>query len=767
MSYIPSQNLNFDATAYTPSVNLELTTAGGSAGYVPNLSFTFDNAAHTPTTDFDLSSPVGGGSEVNIFYSLPEKTDINASGPVVGEVNITYSLSDNTTIFASDPVVGSVNISYSLTDNAAISAVGYAVGEVNITYPISDNTVIVASDPAVGIVNLSYSLTGSSEIVSFGPASESVDLSYFVFDSEPYTPTTEVVFVMDSIGEVDISYSFADNAFISAEGYSIGVVNIPYSITSNSEIVAFGPIGGSVDPSYFIFYAPPYTPSTEVNFDLQTLMIGEADLFYSLPEKTVINASGPVVGDAYLSYSLLDNSSITATVSQGGYALAIQPPSTDIDAFGGAFVSIQRFSSKVRASLVQRSEGAPVLFGPTKDVQAYGASQVRVSSMARQLQSTGTNTPVGRVNLNTVNFDLEAKGFVGQLASVHIDSPVFSLNAYSGGQTLLGSLSHSLFAQLGGQATLGGFNTTIAAHGIRGTKASVNLSAMATSITAIGGSQSAVLSFNSPQISAYGGGYVALGMANIKVESSGFSGTLGSVSLRKPNRTLKAQGGAVSGISISAHVEARGILGNVSRAYLGMFSTDISSTGTDIAYGRVTIQPPEVVSLYGISNISGPMKRVSVYSRLTITPSDLTSGYTMTISSSEMTRYTNFDFQYIVRFNGDYYGVKENGLYLLEGDSDQGVPIQGRFKTAMLDFGTASHKRVPYAYIDTEDGTSITTYVEGEMVNTFYATHGGRRTRLDRGSRGRQWEFEIKNTDGGAMKIGSLELYAQTLSRKV
>jgi len=146
---------------------------------------------------------------------------------------------------------------------------------------------------------------------------------------------------------------------------------------------------------------------------------------------------------------------------------------------------------------------------------------------------------------------------------------------------------------------------------------------------------------------------------------------------------------------------------------------------------------------------------------------DNTVVYAVNISNAETTRYLNYNFDSIVRLVGQYYGVRADGLYLLEGSDDNGTPIDAKIKTKDIDFGTSRHKRVPYMYLDTESQTKVTTEVEGKSVASYNSGFGGRRTQLAKGPKGRYWAFEVTNINGDAMILGSLEAHAEVLRRKV
>ena len=68
----------------------------------------------------------------------------------------------------------------------------------------------------------------------------------------------------------------------------------------------------------------------------------------------------------------------------------------------------------------------------------------------------------------------------------------------------------------------------------------------------------------------------------------------------------------------------------------------------------------------------------------------------------EMTHYTNFPFDRIVRYKNSYFGVAADGLYLLEGTTDHAeptpTPIPWLWKTGLTDFRTPQKKTVESMY---------------------------------------------------------------------
>jgi hypothetical protein len=182
-------------------------------------------------------------------------------------------------------------------------------------------------------------------------------------------------------------------------------------------------------------------------------------------------------------------------------------------------------------------------------------------------------------------------------------------------------------------------------------------------------------------------------------------------------------------------------------------------------YGRAELSAGQLVAVYGIARTS-----YSGYSLLSLgeaVVASLNVAYVMNRRTQAVTRYTNYGFSHIVHFAGRYYGVKSDGIYLLEGDTFGGTSIDARVKTSKLDFGTQYHKRVPYAYIGNATELDVTVHTDGVEQGTYRSEHGAKRARLARGPKGRYFEFEIANVGGQELGINGVEFIAEVLSRRV
>lgn len=137
--------------------------------------------------------------------------------------------------------------------------------------------------------------------------------------------------------------------------------------------------------------------------------------------------------------------------------------------------------------------------------------------------------------------------------------------------------------------------------------------------------------------------------------------------------------------------------------------------------------------------------------------------FIMNIHTTEVTQYTNYQFTHIIHIGNKPYGVKSDGLYLLEGLDDNGTQINGAITTKETDFGAYQSKNVNSIYLNSDTETSITSFVDGEEQHTYTSKFNGRKTKLGRGAKGRYWQFKIENIS----RLEGAEILPQPLQRRV
>jgi hypothetical protein len=138
----------------------------------------------------------------------------------------------------------------------------------------------------------------------------------------------------------------------------------------------------------------------------------------------------------------------------------------------------------------------------------------------------------------------------------------------------------------------------------------------------------------------------------------------------------------------------------------------------------------------------------------------------------EVTRYTNFPFTHIVRFQGDYFGVAADGLYQLGGATDDGEPIAYSIKTCSSDFKAPELKTIASAYLAGRIGPLTVTLHAGEDGAESYAyaaprgpTAKAHREKFGKGAKNRYFALALAGED--EMELDSIELEINKMSRRI
>lgn len=150
------------------------------------------------------------------------------------------------------------------------------------------------------------------------------------------------------------------------------------------------------------------------------------------------------------------------------------------------------------------------------------------------------------------------------------------------------------------------------------------------------------------------------------------------------------------------------------------------------------------------------------------------SGWVMNSENFAVSNYDNYDFTSFGKLNGQYYGIKPDGLYLLEGTMDDASFITATITTAAMDFGTSNLKAVPQAYFGfTGDGEMVLKIKVDDDTETWYnmiSTSEGihnQRLKLSKGLQGRYFQFELVSQDNTTLELDTIELYPIVLKRKL
>lgn len=157
--------------------------------------------------------------------------------------------------------------------------------------------------------------------------------------------------------------------------------------------------------------------------------------------------------------------------------------------------------------------------------------------------------------------------------------------------------------------------------------------------------------------------------------------------------------------------------------------------------------------------------------------SDLYVGYAMNLRNAGMVKYENWPFTEMATVGGVPLAIGEEGLYRLEGDTDDGLPIRARIRTGLTDFGTAMLKHTLNSYVGyTTDGQlvmKVTTTDGGRKRERWYALKPREagapmpgRFDIAKGLVGLYWGYELVNVDGADFEFDTVKVWPFAVQRR-
>lgn len=150
-------------------------------------------------------------------------------------------------------------------------------------------------------------------------------------------------------------------------------------------------------------------------------------------------------------------------------------------------------------------------------------------------------------------------------------------------------------------------------------------------------------------------------------------------------------------------------------------------------------------------------------------------GWPVNLKNSGLTEYTNFSFNSMTRFNGEYLAAGATGLMALSGDDDNGTDIDCRVRFGLTDLNSEQLKRLEEAFATYRsvgdltfrviiDGGQTYAYTLAATGNTGMATN---RAKVGKAIVSNMWCFEIENVNGLPFDFQDLTLHPVILSRKI
>jgi hypothetical protein len=154
-----------------------------------------------------------------------------------------------------------------------------------------------------------------------------------------------------------------------------------------------------------------------------------------------------------------------------------------------------------------------------------------------------------------------------------------------------------------------------------------------------------------------------------------------------------------------------------------------------------------------------------------ISPGGGFTAWSMNTRTAAVTEYTDFEFNSFVRIGNKYIGASSEGLFELNGDTDDGDDIIAQIKGGYLQFGGVKLSRLKAAYIAARgDGEFVLRIITGDdSVYNYAATTRDMLTskvHMGKGQRARYFAFELISA-GQDFDLDSIEFVPIVVQRRV
>ena len=127
------------------------------------------------------------------------------------------------------------------------------------------------------------------------------------------------------------------------------------------------------------------------------------------------------------------------------------------------------------------------------------------------------------------------------------------------------------------------------------------------------------------------------------------------------------------------------------------------------------------------------------------------------------TQYLNFEFNSFVNFKGVALAANDTGIFVLAGETDQGVAIDAYFEPVLSDIGDNRPKRMRYIYTELRlhGSLDISIAVDGGSAQTYRVTDTDMRPKRHRTTvskilRGVYWLYQFRNVAGADFSVDTV-----------
>lgn len=154
-------------------------------------------------------------------------------------------------------------------------------------------------------------------------------------------------------------------------------------------------------------------------------------------------------------------------------------------------------------------------------------------------------------------------------------------------------------------------------------------------------------------------------------------------------------------------------------------------------------------------------------------PASDTQTWVVNMDGFGSTTYSNFAFNSFALIGGVYYGANGDGIFALDGDTDDGALIRASVSLGQLDFGRTEQKTVIACYVGMSSAGNLFVKAITDMGTFIYITRGyspsmkQQRVDFGKGLKTNYVGLEIYNENGADFELDSVEFQVVDLARRI
>ena len=280
-------------------------------------------------------------------------------------------------------------------------------------------------------------------------------------------------------------------------------------------------------------------------------------------------------------------------------------------------------------------------------------------------------------------------------------------------------------------------------------------------------------------ISGYSGGYFSKSTPSIELSASGDTDVIGTLSKAIPritiNTTAHQDGMGPIALTLPAIIlSASGFISPV-----GDFDKEIPAvrlTASAIAgivgnlekeIGAIILDASSYWQDENGSVLSMPALRLYAHAQ-----SAIWEMIAVNTKNNGLTNYSNYEYNSLCVMNDQVFGAKSDGIYLLEGDDDNGEDISWSLKTGKIDVENELSQRVRHIWFSRRSSGDLLLIVnDGENeyeypVTAYSETDDAVRVKLGKGIKSKYLQLELKNIGNETLRLDSFKLFADKRPRQ-